>query len=56
MQRVNEVLVKDGAYDRLLGVGDKPPLRFKVASGKDWDCLLHVLPSDAQFEGRWPTG
>ena len=58
MERVDEVLLMDGAYDKLLAIDDsaKPPLRFKVASGKDWDCLLHVLPTDVQYEGRWSTG
>ena len=57
MNKVDELLLSEGAYDKLLNLGEtNPPLKFKVASGKDWDCLLHVLPQDTQYEGRWCTG
>ena len=34
----------------------KPPARFRIAGGQDWDALLHVLPQGAQRRHRWPTG
>ena len=30
--------------------------RYRVASGQDWDVLLHVLPEQSKWQGRWPTG
>jgi len=30
--------------------------RYRVASGEDWDVLLHVLPEQSRWSGRWPTG
>lgn len=30
--------------------------RYRVASGQDWDVLLHVLPEQSRWSGRWPTG
>jgi hypothetical protein len=68
MARVDEVRAAPGAFDRLwkaveddLNIGDEEqkmkgltPIRF--ASGPKWDCILHVLPSNTQYEYRWPTG
>ena len=34
----------------------KPPPRFRIAGGQDWDAILHVLPQGAQRRHRWPTG
>lgn len=57
MERVDEVMLTGGAYEKLLEMGEcKPPLKFKVASGQDWDCLLHVLPQDTQYQCRSCTG
>ncbi len=60
MSRVDEVRVAPGAYDKLLAHwadGDEnKPMRFKIAHGERWDCILHALPSSKQYEGRWPTG
>ena len=30
--------------------------RIKIASGKKWDCIVHVLSSNTQVDHRWPTG
>lgn len=58
MKCVDEVLLKAGAYDKLIALAhdEKPPFKFEVASGQDWDCRLHVLPQDTQYESRWCTG
>jgi hypothetical protein len=32
------------------------PRRFRIAGGIDWDALLHVLPPNTHWQGRWPTG
>jgi ATP-dependent 26S proteasome regulatory subunit len=32
------------------------PRRFRIAGGVDWDALLHVLPPNTYWQGRWPTG
>ena len=34
----------------------KPPARYRIAGGQDWDALLHILPQGAQRRHRWPTG
>eukprot|EP00978_Attheya_sp_CCMP212_P034345 scaffold143509_cov51-Attheya_sp.AAC.1 len=72
MDRMDEIRVNAGAYDRLLNITEntdethdendqdesnlQDALRLKVAGGKDWDCILHVLPQDTEWKGRWPTG
>ena len=74
MASIDEVLLADGAYEKLLFMGgangangvngnpntngntNHPPFQFKIASGQDWDCLIHVLPQDTQYEGRQCTG
>jgi hypothetical protein len=32
------------------------PRRYRIATGQDWDVLLHVLPEKTFWRGRWPTG
>ena len=62
MERVDEVRVVPGAFEKLIAGADgttrteKKALRYKIASGKKWDCILHALPANIQYEGRWPTG
>jgi len=72
MARVDEVRLNGGAFDRLVelsqndesdtsddedtGNSRKPPLRFRIAGGQDWDALLHILPQGAQRRHRWATG
>ena len=54
MDRINEVRVAN-QY-----VSDKFPqdkaTRLRVASGQDWDCILHVLPTGTYWAGSWPMG
>jgi SpoVK/Ycf46/Vps4 family AAA+-type ATPase len=65
MDRVNEVRLNQGVYDKII----EPPLekddnsdlkqelvKFRVASGTDWDCILYFLPRDAEWRGRRPSG
>jgi len=67
MDRVNEVRLNQGIYDKFMqdNYGHDyetnnnkkvEPLRYRVAGGQDWDCILHILPPDKQWMGRWPTG
>jgi SpoVK/Ycf46/Vps4 family AAA+-type ATPase len=58
LERVNEVRLRNGVYERLLVVGEDAtaPVRYRVAGGQDWHVLLHVLPEGRQWQGRWPTG
>ena len=63
MQRVDEVRAVEGAYEKMFpdwdgddSRGRPSPKRYKIASGKKWDCCIHALPSNMQHEGRWPTG
>jgi hypothetical protein len=39
-------------------IDESPPLprRLRVAGGDHWDCILHVLPPNSAWTGRWPTG
>mmetsp|Transcript_38 Transcript_38/g.43 ORF Transcript_38/g.43 Transcript_38/m.43 type:complete len:955 (+) Transcript_38:151-3015(+) len=30
--------------------------RFRISGGDNWDCILHILPKDMEWRGRWPTG
>ena len=32
------------------------PRRYRLTGGDYWDVLLHVLPPDTEWKGRWPTG
>ena len=65
MDRVNEVRLNQGVYDKII----EPPqtkddtselkqklVKFRVASGTDWDCILYFLPRDAEWRGRRPSG
>ena len=65
MDRVNEVRLNQGVYDMII----EPPLekddnsdlkqelvKFRVASGRDWDCILYFLPQNAEWRGRRPSG
>jgi hypothetical protein len=63
MERVNEIQLAPGVYDTLVDEfprteEDCPPLsrRLRVAGGDHWDCILHVLPTGTEWNGRWPTG
>lgn len=62
MDRVNEVRLNQGVYDAIMGVQDENSeiqpdvVRFRVASDKDWDCILYFLPRDAVWRGQRPSG
>lgn len=57
MERVNEVRLISGAYERLLAEDEEDSaVRYRVAGGQDWDVVLHILPSGREWKGRWPTG
>ena len=65
MKRVDEVRSIPKAFDEQLfpywNVGNdekgRPkPRSYRIASGPKWDCIIHALPSNMQYEGRWPTG
>lgn len=30
--------------------------RFRISGGDNWDCILHILPKEMEWRGRWPTG
>lgn len=67
MERVDEVRVSPGAYEKLMPVleddvgGDNmskrmEPKRYVIASGPKFDVIIHALPANLQYQGRWPTG
>jgi len=56
MARVDEVRAAPGAFDTVLEQAQGSSKSIKIASGPKWDCILHVLASNAQYEYRWPTG
>ena len=65
MERVNEIQLCPGAYDTFINdekeSGDDDSMatssrRLRVAGGEHWDCILHILPPDTEWSGRWPTG
>lgn len=65
MENVDQVRASTGAYDKLMppppSTNDninkrQQPKRYLLASGEKWDCILHALPSNLQYHGRWPTG
>jgi len=63
MAQMDTVRLNAGMFDELLekygdhSKDDKDEaLRIRVAGGHDWDCLLHILPTDCEWSGRWPTG
>jgi hypothetical protein len=64
MARVDEVRASPGAFDTLQAQDssmngeqkNKGPTSIKIASGPKWDCILHALPSNTQYQYRWPTG
>jgi hypothetical protein len=63
MERINEIQLIAGVYDTLVVDDDNdessvvpPSRRLRVAGGEYWDCILHILPQDAEWKGRWPTG
>lgn len=65
MDRVNEVRLNQGIYDEIIEPLAKEEddsdvkqelVRFRVASGKDWDCIIYFLPRDTEWRGRRPSG
>lgn len=59
MKRVDELRVVSGVFEKLVKVNEgkkKIHSRYKIASGEKWDCYLHALPQNAQYENRWVTG
>jgi hypothetical protein len=64
MELMNDIRLAPGVYDTFVPPrddnenDDKPqePKRLRVAGGKHWDCVLHILPPDSEWSGRWPTG
>jgi hypothetical protein len=62
MQQINRLRLVKGAYESLTStnqyeeIDGSSALRFRVAGSTDWDCILHILPPDTQWQGRWPTG
>jgi len=64
MDYVDEVRSAPGAFDLLYDSIDstdgrkttKKTRTYSISGGKNWDCLLHVLPQDTQYEHSWPTG
>lgn len=58
MSNINLVRIANGnAYDKLHSTENKNTnVRLRIAGGQDWDVVLHVLPPDASWRGRWPTG
>ncbi|GKZ01215.1 hypothetical protein MPSEU_001072800 [Mayamaea pseudoterrestris] len=64
MEQVNRVRLVKGAYETLVAAATDgndidalpKPERFRIAGSTYWDCILHVLPPDSNWQGRWPTG
>jgi hypothetical protein len=54
MERINEVRVNRGVYERF--TGNRHARRLRVAGGENWECILHCLPKDTEWTGQWPTG
>lgn len=44
------VVEQEGDEEKIIG------RRFRISGGENWDCILHVLPKDMEWKGRWPTG
>ena len=56
MENINKVRVANrDVYDYLLSDATKN-VRIRVGGGQDWDIVLHILPRDVAWRGRWPTG
>lgn len=55
MERVDQVRVNKDVYEDLVQ-DETTPRRLRIADGQDWDMLLHVLPPQTEWTGRWPTG
>lgn len=52
---MGEIRLYAGAYTDLLL--DKPMgRRMRIASGKYWDVILHVLPKSRRMQHKWPEG
>lgn len=58
MERINEVRLNQGVYDKIMDSSEKKdePIRLRVAHGESWDCIVHFLPKDAEWRGRHPSG
>jgi hypothetical protein len=53
---INHVRVANReVFDKLVST-ENNAVRYRVGSGQDWDVILHVLPADESWRGRWPTG
>jgi len=55
MERIDEVRLERGAYETLLADSEKA-VRYRVASGTDWEAILHVLPPGESQPVQWTTG
>jgi ATP-dependent Clp protease ATP-binding subunit ClpA len=64
MERVNEIQLTSGVYDTFVDEkksnneeeNAQTSRRLRVAGGDHWDCILHILPPDTEWSGRWNTG
>lgn len=65
MELMNDIRLTPGVYDTFVPTSDddndndsapQEPRRLRVAGGDHWDCILHILPPDSEWSGRWPTG
>ena len=62
---LGELRLRAGAYDDLLRPADDGGAatdnkgggrRIRIASGKYWDVVLHLLPRGARVQHKWPEG
>ena len=51
MTNIDRVRLHPGSLDRL-----EAHTRYRVAGAENWECFLHILPSEVEWKGRWHTG
>jgi vesicle-fusing ATPase len=56
LNQVNQVRIANARVWDILHEDGNTNSRLRVASGQDWDVVLHVLPPDTSWKGQWPTG
>jgi ATP-dependent 26S proteasome regulatory subunit len=62
MDRIDEVRLNSDVYDNFMQSIVKENnefsevVSFRVAGGKDWDCVLYFIPQKAEWRGRRPSG
>ena len=56
LPEVEDEITVDEDKDNEIDKEEDMRRRYRISGGNNWDCILHILPKEMEWRGRWPTG